>query len=219
MVLITPEALERLKHEPVRARANLETIKGELDDVLTDKKLGDHDKWRKYVNLFQTFMHRMKEQNEPLKINITEDIDSEIVPNEQNNKQPNVSRIIKEVPKLYQNKAKLLIDRIKESRISWDDRGEVSVSGTKIPNSNISDLVNDVLRKRKDFNPIGWELFVDELHRINVPLEIIGNPSRQIREPPRRSPSPDWLVKTPKGKKRKERTTRGEVTQWERLVL
>ena len=56
-------------------------------------------------------------------------------------------------------KAKKLIDRLK-TEISWTDRGKLLQDGTPVPGSNMVDLVNDVLRKRRNSDPVGWQAFV-----------------------------------------------------------
>jgi hypothetical protein len=43
---------------------------------------------------------------------------------------------------------------------------------------NVVDLVNDVLRKRKYFNPQGWETFGEALREANVPQDLIGHVDR-----------------------------------------
>ena len=62
---------------------------------------------------------------------------------------------IDSVPKTMQNRAKLLIQKLKDHSdvISWNDNGQSVLEGSIVPNSNIVDLVNDVMRKRKGFNP------------------------------------------------------------------
>ena len=40
------------------------------------------------------------------------------------------------------------------------------------------DLVNDVLRKRKYFNPEGVEIFGEALRKANVPQDLIGHTDR-----------------------------------------
>ena len=64
-------------------------------------------------------------------------------------------QIIDSVSKTMQNRAKLLIQKLKDhfDVISWNDHGQLVSEGSIVPNSNIVDLVNDVMRKRKDFNP------------------------------------------------------------------
>ena len=64
-------------------------------------------------------------------------------------------QIIDSVLKTMQNRAKLLIQKLKDHSdvISWNDNGQLVLEGSIVPNSNIVDLVNDVMRKRKGFNP------------------------------------------------------------------
>ena len=59
--------------------------------------------------------------------------------------------IIDSVPKTIQNRAKLLIKKLKDhsDAISCNDNGQLVLEGSIIPNSNIVNLVNDVMRKRK----------------------------------------------------------------------
>ena len=64
-------------------------------------------------------------------------------------------QIIDSVPKTMQNRAKLLIQKLKDHSdiISWNDNGQLVLEGSIVPNSNIVDLVNDIMRKRKGYNP------------------------------------------------------------------
>jgi hypothetical protein len=55
-------------------------------------------------------------------------------------------------------KAQLLLKKMKSSPDnSWNEKGELKYKGETVRGSNVVDLVNDVLRKRKYFNPQGWE--------------------------------------------------------------
>ena len=60
-------------------------------------------------------------------------------------------QIIDSVHKTMQNRAKLLIQKLKDHSdvISWNDNGQLVSEGSIVPNSSIVDLVNDVMRKRK----------------------------------------------------------------------
>ena len=99
--------------------------------------------------------------------------------------------VVESVPKSLKTKAERLLQRIKlDPEVKWNNLGELEYRGQLIKNSNLTDLVNDVLRKRKNSRePLGWETFADVLHRLNVPQELIGNPTRwsymrQKRETP-----------------------------------
>ena len=64
-------------------------------------------------------------------------------------------QIIDSVPKTIENRAKLLIQKLKDHSdiISWDNNGQLVLEGSIVPSSKIVDLVDDVMRKRKGFNP------------------------------------------------------------------
>ena len=74
-----------------------------------------------------------------------------------------------------QNRAKLLIQNLKDYSdvISWNANGQLVSEGSIIPNSNIVDLVNDVMRKRKGFNPEHSSTFAKALAKINVPEDYV----------------------------------------------
>ncbi|CAH1370740.1 unnamed protein product, partial [Tenebrio molitor] len=60
--------------------------------------------------------------------------------------------------------------------ITWDNRGVVSIENIVIPDSNVTDLINDILRHRKSMpDPKGWQIFAEALKSINMPFEVIGN--------------------------------------------
>ena len=74
-----------------------------------------------------------------------------------------------------------------------------------ITGCHVVDLVNDMLRHRKGFEPVGWSVFARGLARINVPENIVRNPQRQsaiwefkarVREETPGSPS-RWLPTPP----------------------
>ena len=78
-----------------------------------------------------------------------------------------------------QNRAKLLIQKLKDHSdvISWNDNGQLVLDGSTILNSNIVDLVNDVMRKNS-FNPEHSSTFAKALAKINVPKDYVRNPDR-----------------------------------------
>ena len=85
-------------------------------------------------------------------------------------------QIIDSVRKTMQNRAKLLIKKLKDHLdvISWNNNGQLVLEASLIPNSNIVNLVNNIMRKRKGFNPE----FAKSLAKINVPEDYVRNPDR-----------------------------------------
>ena len=84
-------------------------------------------------------------------------------------------------------KAKLLVSWLENNpNLSWDEDGRVKMYGKPVAGSNIVDLVNDVLRQRKDTEPRGWEPFAEVLRDMNVPQDFVGNKKRW-----------EWMHRTP----------------------
>ena len=81
--------------------------------------------------------------------------------------------ILDSVPKTMKTKAELLERKMKaDPNIAWSEKGELKYKGETVRGSNVVDLVNDVLRKRKYFNLQGWETFGETLVEANVPHEF-----------------------------------------------
>ena len=89
-------------------------------------------------------------------------------------------QVIDSAPKTMQNRAKLLSQKLKDHPdvISWNDNGQLVLDRSTIPNSNIVDLVNDIMRKRKGFNPEHSSTFAKALPKISVPEDYVRNPDR-----------------------------------------
>jgi hypothetical protein len=82
--------------------------------------------------------------------------------------------ILESVPKTMKTKAELLVRKMKaDPNIAWSEKGEQKYKAETVRGSNVVDLVNDVLRKRKYFNPQGWETFEEALREANVPQDLI----------------------------------------------
>ena len=141
---------------------------------------------------------------------------------------------MKSVPKIYKNGARQLLDKMKENRdvLAWNDKGELAYENKPINGSHVVDFVNDTLRHRKGFEPVGWSVFARGLARMNVPENLVRNPQRQnairefkarVREETPDSPS-CWLPTPPTtssapGKKQRRRveSPRPLAVRWLRL--
>ena len=85
--------------------------------------------------------------------------------------------VLDTVPKTMQAKARRLMEHLKRD-IAWTARGELIHEGVPVVGSNVVDLVNDLLRKRKT-DPPGWQPFARQLRAINIPMELVGNVVRK----------------------------------------
>ena len=63
--------------------------------------------------------------------------------------------------------------------LRWNDRGNIIFKNQLVPSSNITDLLSDVLVKRKNFHPQGQNSFLHALKEMNIPESLITNPLRR----------------------------------------
>ena len=85
--------------------------------------------------------------------------------------------VVDTVPKTMQAKTRRLMEHLKRD-IAWTTRGELIHEGVPVVGSNVVDLVNDLLRKRKT-DPTGWQPFARQLRAINLSMELVGNVARK----------------------------------------
>ena len=72
-----------------------------------------------------------------------------------------------------------LVDIIKNNnKFKIHTNGEISIQNQKLKNSNINDLLSDVLRDRKTEIPPHGEKFIRFLSEINLPQTFIKNKKR-----------------------------------------
>lgn len=90
------------------------------------------------------------------------------------------SDVLESAPSQHRYKAKRLLRTIKESpEASWSPRGEFIYRQRLVPNSNIIDLINDLLRNSTTAAPpTGWEEFSEFLKNENIAKELIVNKQR-----------------------------------------
>ena len=86
--------------------------------------------------------------------------------------------LIQSLSQSLQVKGILLLERLKASDVSWNSGSEIIISSTKYDGTDIVDLVNDVMRYRKYSAQYGWEIFDDQLTKMNVLQEMMVNRSQ-----------------------------------------
>ena len=141
------------------------TLDDDMRTVLDRRDLSDEEKVRQYNQILQHYLEyhdHLKTPSPPKEGNTVKD-----------------DEIIRTVPTRYKGKAENLLKRIeREPTMHWNERGEFVHNGQVIKGSNIVDLVNDVVRQRKDFHPHGWQEFARALRKGNVPQDLVGNRKR-----------------------------------------
>ena len=103
-------------------------------------------------------------------------------------------RTIKNVPKAYQVRATKLIWHLKDyTGVSWNAKGEMIADGKTLPGSNISVLVNDIIRKAKhEVDPVGRKSLVEQLSKTDLSRGLIRNAeiSRELSQRKHKSTTP-----------------------------
>ena len=98
------------------------------------------------------------------------------------------------MPRTYQARAKKLIGHLRDyTGVSWNAKGEMVVDGKTLPGSNISVLVNDIIRKAKhEVDPVGRMSLIKQLSKTKIPRGLVGNAeiSRELSQRKRKSTTP-----------------------------
>ena len=204
MILVEPrvfESMQQQHQQPSNSQgwdatsSNLREKDKSIQDILeSDRNV--YDKANAYQQALWGFLNRFEQyKDRPLgRVQLTQDAKpktstSKGVSKEEEEEEEEEARfvensverdVVASAPRSMKIKASRLLQRLKsDPDVKWNDRGEFEYRGQLIKNSNLTDLVNDVLRDRKrKTEPRGWETFAEVLHRLNVPQDLIGNPAR-----------------------------------------
>lgn len=186
MALVEPKLLENVLQRPQPPVSpivvKLSDLDREMDSVLKNETLSADEK----VKLYSDVLERYRRYNtqrlhpDPVKVEMVKPKgeEEEKAKVSSGMEDPVIEEIVESVPQTFRRRAFLLAKKIKASEnMSWNENGELIFRGNLIPGTNMVDLVNDVLRKRKGRrDPPGHDEFVTGLRSNNVAKELIGNP-------------------------------------------
>lgn len=176
LLLVSPESVAKLNDAtPSTAQTQTSSLDAEMDLILRKKYADDSEKWKHYNEALQRYLYFVNEKKRPVEISVadyTESKDtSELIRNQ----------LETALPKTYKAAALRIFDYLKQSatQVTWDSQGIVSIDNQPIPNSNIIDLISDLTRQRKSFEPTGVSRFIKALSTANIPLELVSNSTRR----------------------------------------
>lgn len=207
MVLLPRESLEKIEELKTREIKTVQTpgnassrLDSEMWDILNTPKTEQSEKWKQFQQILLRYLKKPAESRDiaPIAVSndglaeqtgvaVTDTYDKEAV--------GEGDEIIASIPPSYHAKANLLLQKLKsadDSIISWDGNNAVSIHGTLIPRSNIIDLINDVMRVRKNVATVGNAQFAAILRELNIPRTYIGNPNYLVSPVKRRLSAPDF---------------------------
>ena len=197
MILMDPHVFERMMVKPSSSSSSVvedPTARGvkesseSMRDVL-DSELNVYDKQLQYQQHLRDYLRRVDQYRDrpAAKVQLMTRGGIKRKKREEEEKQevdregdPTVKDVLESVPKSMRQKAHRLLNRLRStSGVKWNDRGELEFQGRVVSRSNLTDLVNDVLRQRKHATePTGWEVFADVLSASNIPQDLVGNRDR-----------------------------------------
>ena len=189
MALVDPRLLETLRSPPPTYIVSkvMQGLDAEMTSIFDHKNVNDGDKVKLCNQVLQRYNHlsdrRGKQPTRVVVVN--DDAATATATPEKPTVAPSTAAptaveadIVDSVPKTIKVKAKKLVDCLK-TQLSWTDRGELLHDGTPVPGSNVVDLVKEKKeRKRRKNYPVGWQAFAQQLKRINLPMELVGNVER-----------------------------------------
>ena len=155
-----------------------------LKNILDTPNIPEDEKAKLYGNYLQDYLTMKKKQSDiygqPARVTFTSPPpQAAAAPTTTPGKDQVENQILTVIPRNMQKFAKLLVDRIKsDPSMDWNERGELVLEGRPLLNTNIVDLVKDLLYRRRTFNPLGWEEFATHLARGNIPHDLVRNPER-----------------------------------------
>ena len=205
MALVDPRMLDTLRSPPPPTDTlgkKVQALEDEMMTILDRKDLDDRTKVTLYNQVLQRYnVLSDKHVKEPVRVVAVNEsgAGAGVGVAEGAVGAPATSRIeadvVDTVPKTMQAKARRLMEHLKRD-ISWTARGELIHEGVQIAGSNVVDLVNDLLRKRKT-DPTGWQPFARQFRTMNLPMELVGNVARRDYIRQATTPTPDRRRRMP----------------------
>ena len=157
MALVDPRLLETLRN-PMQPPVDttLRDLDADMTNILDRTDIEVSDKVRLYNQALLRYNGMTKTRaNKPTRVVVVRE---EKVVNGEDAEEENdcAAEIVATMPKSLHMKARVLTARLKKM-VDWNDRGELLHEGVAIHGSNITDLVHDIVRRRKTFDPIGCD--------------------------------------------------------------
>ena len=191
-MIISEEEYERLKKRPKISnpikREFFESEK-QMKDVLNESEIPNDEK----IRLFTENLNHMKKQYDELikpkqvrlATNQEKDPEEPIAKEEESlvNKPSLENSLIKSLPKSNQVTAELILNHLKNfpKIIKWNEFGELIYKDETIRESNLTDLISNVLSQKKSTAPplLHETIFLKALSETNAPETWIKNKSKK----------------------------------------
>ena len=145
---------------------NLVRLDNRMGNILQDSALTEDEKARSYSQTLQRYLTMYDKDKTPTLSTPTEAIlegTTQQAPTTSevgNEATANIEEeLLHSVPQSFKGRAQSLLRKLKShpNDLSWNNRGELISEGKVVSGTNVIDLINDVLRSRKNFSPRGYQ--------------------------------------------------------------
>ena len=184
MILVDPKRLSTAASEPtIETDPHLQVLRQlhrEMQDVLNNTDTNDLDKVTAYNQILQRYLEYQEKYKRPKPVPVSLSHQSEYA-TASTGVMTVLDELLRVVPKNTRKQAEALLLRIKDHPdMSWNTRGEFMYRGSAINDSNVVDLIGDLMRSRKSVTrpPQGMDMFLTALKDTNTPRELILNRHR-----------------------------------------
>jgi len=145
----------------------LDSLDGQIKHILQNKNLPSDVKFNLYSQVLAKWNDVQEDMKKPTKATFI-------------HKEPKTYDLLESIPKSQQGKAKKLHHFIENlPNITIKPNGVVAIDGKEIRNSNIVEIVEDLVRNKKNARPpTGTKQLAKELKNSDVPIEYITNKQR-----------------------------------------
>ena len=180
MVYEHEKLLEKKHSRPVQRKVT-SAINLDIERILEDDSVSDDLKMEMYSTALTRLLSETKNNEMPwvkpifgmlFKLSVNVVVSNPPGEEQQIPKEYKIAedKIIRNVPKTYQTKAKKLIAHLKDyTSVTWNNNGEMVVDGKSVPDTNITVFVNDILRKaRYEIDPVGGKALIEQLRKTEV---------------------------------------------------
>ena len=167
--------------EKAFTRRSITVLNADMQNILQNDNLSENEKLKLYS---QSLQRRLNFQNQlatvapvPVKIenpssnmvSLTSDLDKM------------GQTIISSIPVSLQSKAQRIVEapKTRTDVITWNKDWQLMYNGNAVPGTNVIDLVDDLVRAKKNFNPAGVPIFFQSLKEINLPHIYSGNDTQR----------------------------------------
>jgi hypothetical protein len=179
-LVLSVDGVSRFGTTPNLNQEHADSLQQQMSSLLGKKGISDELKLAHYNQMMYRYFAQREALNEPVKFSIYDEKEAELE-KQQQQQHKSVSILASAVGyfqqhKLYRENAaalgRFLMERV--DNVQWNNTGEIIVNGRLIHGSNLTKLMEDVLKLGVSTQPAGYRQFAAALTEANLPQNLVG---------------------------------------------